>query len=88
MNEYEYLFDFASADNDYIAKLEFTRGTNKKTAVYITGWGLAQMSLSNSNVNGVFTQSNDAVANGSYIDVIHGQNTYDLIATGWVFELC
>jgi predicted GH43/DUF377 family glycosyl hydrolase len=84
--EYEYSFSFPTSDKRYKVKFEMSRKNTNKSATYITKWGLSQMELDTASVNGLFTNSNGSVANGSYIDVVHGQNTYDLVANGWVFD--
>ncbi len=84
--EYEYSFSFPSSDDQYKVKFEIARGSSNKAATYVTKWGLAQMDISDGTVNGLFTQSSDSVADGSYLEVVHGQNTYDLVASGWVFD--
>ena len=84
--EYEYSFTFPSSDDDYKVKFEIARGSSNKATTYISNWGLAQMQLSDGTVNGLFTQTGDTVANGSYLEIVHGQNTYNLVAQGWVFD--
>ena len=84
--EYEYSFDFTTSNKSYKVKFVLNRGSSNKSTVYIANWGLAQMQLDTADANGMFTNSSDSVANGSYLEVVHGQNTYDLVATGWVFD--
>ncbi len=84
--EYEYSFVFPTSDKNYKVKFEITRGSSNKATAYITKWGLSQMKLDTATVNGLYTNSNDTIANGSYLEVVHGQNTYDLVANGWVFD--
>ncbi len=84
--EYEYSFIFPTSDKNYKVKFEIARGSSNKTAIYISKWGLSQMELDDASVNGLFTNSNDVIANGSYLEVVHGQNTYNLVANGWVFD--
>ncbi|MBU0535301.1 tail fiber domain-containing protein [Patescibacteria group bacterium] len=35
---------------------------------------------------GLYTNNNASVANGSYIDVAHNQNTADLVSNGWIYN--
>jgi hypothetical protein len=84
--EYEYSFVFPTSDKNYKVKFEIARGSSNKASAYITKWGLSQMKMDTATVNGLFTNSNDVIANGSYLEVVHGQNTYDLVANGWVFD--
>jgi len=84
--EYEYSFVFPTSDKNYKVKFEIARGSSNKATTYVTKWGLSQMEMDTATVNGLFTNSNDTIANGSYLEVVHGQNTYDLVANGWVFD--
>lgn len=86
VKEYEYSFDFTTSDNDFVVKMDFARSANSKSAVYVTKWGLARMDINSASGNGIFTNSNSSVANGGYVEVIHGQNTYNILATGWVYD--
>ena len=84
--EYEYSFDFPTSGNQYKVKFILNRGSSNRSTIYITNWGLAQMETADASVNGLFTQEDDSVPNGGYVEVVHGQNTYDLVANGWVFD--
>lgn len=86
LKEYEYSFDFDSANNEYIVKIELERATSKKSTIYVTDWGLAQMDISTLSGNGIYTASEVSVANGEYVEVVHGQNTFNILATGWVYN--
>ncbi len=84
--EYEYSFDFEAADNEYVVKIELTRGSTKKSTVYVSDWGLAQMDISTASGNGIYTNTDNTVGNKEYVEVVHGQNTFNILATGWVYN--
>ena len=86
--EYEYSFDFASSDDDYKVKINMLvlRGSGLNSSTYVKDWALAQMDINGGTGNGLYSQEDVAVASGSYLDVVHGQGTYDLIAKGWVYN--
>ena len=84
--EYEYSFDFPSSGNEYIVKMNMLRGSGLNSATYITDWALAQMDINSGSGNGLYSEEGTSVASGSYLDVVHGQGTYNLIAKGWVYN--
>ncbi|MHC1716650.1 MAG: LamG-like jellyroll fold domain-containing protein [Candidatus Dojkabacteria bacterium] len=84
--EYSYSITFPTAGKDYKIKITTNRDSSKTSSIYVTQWGLAQMDIDGANGNGLFTNQSDSIASGSYLEVVHGQNTYNLIAKGWVFD--
>jgi hypothetical protein len=86
VKEYEYSFNLADSDNEYIVKIELERGSSKKSTVYVNSWGLAQMDISGVGGGGLFTNTENAVPHKGYVEVLHGQNTNNILATGWVYN--
>ena len=88
-SEYEYFCQFNSAGNSLKTKFVMARGSTK-TNTYVTKYGIAWIDSSavaaTANNSGLYTNSGTSVANGSYIDVAHNQNTSDLMINGWVYD--
>ena len=84
--EYEYMFDFAETGNEMIVKLVFSNSSTYHTPVYVEQWGIAHMDITTGGGNGLFTQQEDGVVDGGYVELVHGQNTYDMVVTGWVYD--
>ncbi|MEK7064329.1 MAG: hypothetical protein AAB973_01845, partial [Patescibacteria group bacterium] len=87
--EFEYFCQLNAAGSSLKLKWAFARGSTK-TNTYVTRWGVAWIgsdALGGApGGNGLYTNNNSAVANGSYLEVAHSQNTSDLIANGWIYD--
>jgi len=70
-------------------KFAFARGSTK-TNTYVTRYGIAWIGsdaiAGAPGGNGLYTNNNASVANGSYIDVAHNQNSNDLLSNGWIYD--
>ncbi|HCR92557.1 MAG TPA: hypothetical protein DIU47_01195, partial [Candidatus Pacebacteria bacterium] len=87
--EYEYFCQFNTPGSSLKLKYVFARGSTK-TNTYLTRYGVAWIG---SDVvggapggNGLYTNNGTAVANGSYLEVAHNQNTSDLLTEGWIYD--
>jgi hypothetical protein len=84
--EYEYSVDFDAPGDEIKVKIDMDRLSTKKSSIYISKWGLATLDSTDITGNGVFTGTSTTVPDGGYVEVVHNQNTYNVIATGWVKE--
>ncbi|MBI5151721.1 MAG: LamG domain-containing protein, partial [Candidatus Pacebacteria bacterium] len=54
--------------------------------LYAMGMRWDDTQTSTTSAAGLYTGSNPSVVNGGYLEVIHGQNTSEVVATGWVYN--
>ncbi|KKU32270.1 MAG: hypothetical protein UX47_C0015G0005 [Candidatus Collierbacteria bacterium GW2011_GWA2_46_26] len=87
--EYEYFCQFNTAGSSLKTKFAFARGSTK-TNTYVTRYGIAWIGsdaiAGAPGGNGLYTNNNASVANGSYIDVAHNQNSNDVVTNGWWYN--
>jgi hypothetical protein len=87
--EKEYYFNFSSPGSSLAVRADFARGSTASNA-YITNWGItwidSDSAVANAPASGLYTQSDAAVASGSYVEIAHNGNTSDLIANGWIYN--
>lgn len=88
-SEYEYFCQFNTAGSSLKTKFVMARGSTK-TNTYVTRYGIAWIGtdsvVAGTAGNGLYTNNNATVANGSYIDVAHNQGTNDAVISGWVYN--
>jgi Concanavalin A-like lectin/glucanases superfamily len=87
--EKEYLFSFNSPGNSLKVKFDFTRDSSLDANIYIEKYGVTWFNdddVAQSGSGGLFTNNGTSVANGSYVEVAHNQNTNDIVANGWVYD--
>ncbi len=87
--EYEYFCQFNTAGSSLKIKEVFARGSTK-TNTYLTRYGIAWIGSDAvggaPGGNGLYTNNNASVADGSYVEVAHNQNTSDLVTNGWRYN--
>lgn len=88
-SEYEYFCQFNTAGSSLKTKFVFARGSTK-TNTYLTRYGIAWIGSDAiggaPGGNGLYTNNNSSVANGSYVEVAHNQNSNDLVSSGWKYN--
>ncbi|MDP1759870.1 MAG: hypothetical protein Q8L01_00105, partial [Candidatus Woesebacteria bacterium] len=88
-SEYEYFCQFNTAGSSLKTKFVMARGSTK-TNTYVSKYGISWIdsnAIAGSALgSGLYTGTNAAVANGSYIDVAHNQNSNDVVTNGWVYN--
>ncbi len=87
--EYEYFCQFNAAGSSLKTKFAFVRGSTK-TNTYVTRYGIAWIGSDaiggQAGGNGLYTNNNSAVADGSSITVTHNQNTNDAVTNAWYYD--